>query len=263
MMNKLFSSRVLAIAVFISGSVLLLAIIVLLKFSLATDYMYHALIKDPERTAPAGNVIVAPADGTILYVRKITDGTIPMVVKKDVPVPLLEHLKFEPLRPFRKGYLIGTYMNTQGVHVNRIPNNGTIVEQHIFNGPNMDMSETETEVILSQLIPGAISLKKILGMEPFDLENKADYILQSARETLVLQDHDGYYMYIVRIADFYVGKIITWVGVKDEVTRGQKLGMIVWGSQTDLFIEDRPGLKIKVEAGDYVYGAETIFATYD
>ena len=127
----------------------------------------------------------------------------------------------------------------------------------------MDMTEAETEIILSQLIPGLVSLKKLFGVEPFDLEDKADFILKSARETLTLRDQNGYHMYIVRIADYYVGKIITWVREDTDVKRGQKLGMIVWGSQTDLFIEDRPGLSIQATAGDYVYGAESIIATYE
>lgn len=256
------SSKTVAAALFFLGTGALIYIVILLNFSLATDYLYHALIKDPERHAPEGNLIVSPADGTVLYVREIADGIIPMVVKEGVPVSVVDHVKTQLVRPFKKGYLVGIYMNTHGVHVNRVPDNGTIVEQHIYNGPHMDMTETETEVILSQLIPGMVSAKKLLGMEPFDLETKADHILKSARETLVLKDDDGYFIYIVRIADFYVGKIITWVQENAPVKRGQKLGMIVWGSQTDIFIEHRPGLQIQVSAGDYVYGAETILANY-
>ena len=38
--------------------------------------------------------------------------------------------------------------------------------------------------------------------------------------------------------------------------------MITWGSQTDLFIEETPGMQIEVRVGDYVYGGETVLATY-
>jgi phosphatidylserine decarboxylase len=237
--------------------------VLLLNFARVTDYLYHAFVKDPVRHAPAGNVIVSPADGTILYVREISDGIIPMVVKEGISVPMAEHLKTELLRPFKKGYLIGIYMNTQGVHVSRVPNNGTIIAQHIYNGPHMDMTSAETEIILSQLIPGVVSFKKILGIEPFNLTDKGDYILKSARETLTLEDETGHLVYIVRIADYYVGKILTWVHVGEKVERGQKLGMIVWGSQTDIFIEDRPGLKVTADVGEYVYGAESILAIYE
>ncbi|MBT4519360.1 MAG: phosphatidylserine decarboxylase [Halieaceae bacterium] len=244
------------------GLILLLSIAVLLQFSRATDYLYHATVKDPARVSPNGPVIVSPADGTVLYVRRVLKGTIPQVIKQGVPVPIADHLKMEPLSPFEDGYLIGIYMNTQGVHVNRVPDHGILKKQFIFNGPHMNMTKAETEIILSQLLPGMVSLKKLLGIAPFDLEGKTDYILNSARETLVLEDSRKKSVYIVRIADYWVGRILTWVPVGTPVTRGEKLGMITWGSQTDIFFENSPGMEIQVGVGDYVYGGESILATY-
>ena len=234
----------------------------LLRFAEVTDYLYHGLVKDPQRTVPDGRVIVSPADGTVLYVRKIRDGIIPQVIKTGVAVPVVDHLKAEPLRPFTDGYLVGIYMNTQGVHINRMPNNGTVEKQIIFNGPHMDMTAAELKIILTQLIPGKVTLQKMLGMAPYDIEEEADYVLKSARETLAVKDERGAYLYIVRIADYYVGKILTWVAEGESVARGEKLGMITWGSQTDLFIEDSPGMTVTVDVGDYVYGGETVVATY-
>ena len=244
------------------GVLALVAMIVLLRLTVVTDYMYAALVKDPERTAPDGPVIVAPADGTVLYVRRITDGIIPRVVKRGVEVPIVEHIKTEPSRPFKDGYLIGIYMNTHGVHINRMPNNGTVKRRIVFNGPHMDMTAAETRIIVSQMIPGLVSMRKLLGIPPHDIENESDFILKSARETLEIEDERGAYLYVVRIADYYVGKILTWVGEGEQVERGEKIGMITWGSQTDLFIEGTPGLRIAVDAGDYVYAGETVIAKY-
>jgi len=248
--------------ILLTGLVMLASILILLQFTKATDYLYHATVKDPERHSPDGSVMVSPADGTVVYIKKITEGIIPEVVKRGVPVPITEHLKMQPLRPFKSGYIIGIYMNTQGVHINRMPDNGILKKQFIFNGPHMNMTSAETEIILSQLIPGITTLKKMLGIPPFNLENKTDYILKSARETLVLEDSRKKYMYIIRIADYWVGRILTWIPLNTEVKRGQKLGMITWGSQTDLLFEDSPGLKVKVNVGDYVYAGESILATY-
>ncbi len=78
----------------------------------------------------------------------------------------------------------------------------------------------------------------------------------------MLEEERGSHIYIVRIADYYVGKILTWVEEGDPVRRGQKLGMITWGSQTDVLFEMTPATAIKVSVGDYVYGGETILATY-
>jgi phosphatidylserine decarboxylase len=248
--------------VFGVGLLLLLASVVLLRLAFATDYAYHALVKDPERTIPSGRVIVAPADGTVLYVERVVDGTAAQIVKRGVSVPLEEHFKTEPGRKLGSGWLIGIYMNTQGVHVNRVPNHGKILEQRIYNGPHMNMSKAEVDVITKQLLPGRVALRKALGMSPWEIEDDADFVLKSARETLVMEDERGAKLYVVRIADFYVGRILTWVAEGANVERGARLGMITWGSQTDLFIEDSTGLTVTANTGEYVYGGQSVVATY-
>ncbi len=254
--------RVLLLIAFGTGLFVLAGLLILLRLPLATDFLYHALVKDPPRRPPPGRVIVAPADGTVLYIRRVCDGVIPEVVKQGVAVPMIDHLKTELDSPFRDGWLVGIFMNTQGVHINRVPDTGKVKRQVVFNGPHLDMTPAEREIILSHLLPGAVSVKKWLGRPPYDLADKADFILKSARETLVLEDARGLDMYLVRIADFYVGHILTWVKVGEPVQRGQKLGMITWGSQTDLFFASSPGMQIKAEVGQYVYGGETVLATY-
>jgi phosphatidylserine decarboxylase len=234
----------------------------LLRFAAVTDHLYHALVKDPERVIPEGRVIVAPADGIVLYVRKIEAGMIPQVVKKGVAVPVAGHLKTDIAPPIEHGWLIGIYMNTHGVHINRIPNHGVVKQRTVFNGPHMSMTETERTVILTQLIPGLTALKKRFGMAPYNIEDKADYVLKSARETLMLEDERGARLFVVRIADYDVGKILTWVREGDRVERGRKMGMITWGSQVDLLIEATPDTSILADVGDYVYGGETALAAY-
>jgi len=244
------------------GIAALLGIAVLLRLTVVTDYLYHATMKDPDREIPGGHVMVSPADGRVVYVRRIRAGVIPEVVKRGVPVPVVDHTKVEPIRPFEDGYLIGIYMNTQGVHVNRMPDNGIVRRQFIFNGPHMNMTNAETSIILTQMLPGLVTLRKLLRLDPYGLEDDADFVLKSARETLVVEDERGSYLYIVRIADYWVGKILTWVSEGERVRRGQKIGLISWGSQTDLFIEETPGLAVVVDVGEYVYGGETVVATY-
>lgn len=256
-MRRWFGAAVLGI-----GLALLAALLLLLRFAVVTDYLYAALVKDPERRPPAGRVIVAPADGTVLYVKRVRDGIIPEIVKRGVAVPVTDHLKTAPRAAFQDGYLIGIYMNTYGVHVNRAPLSGAIIARTIYNGPHLEMSATETRVILTAFMPGWIDLKKLLGLPPFAIEQSADYILKSARETLAIRDLRGRHLYVIRIADYYVGKILTWVQEGQTVETGQKLGMITWGSQTDLLIEASPGLEARIESGDRVYAGETVLAVY-
>jgi phosphatidylserine decarboxylase len=250
-------------AILAVGLLGIFAVFALLRTAVATDYLYHSVVKDPERVAPGGPVMVAPADGTVLYVREVKDGVIPEVIKHGVSVPVVDLLRVDGEPRFRDGWLVGIYMNTFGVHINRIPNHGKIVEQDVYNGPHMDMTEFERRLILTEMVPGLVSIRRMLGLTAHPTEDVSDFILQSARETLVLEDERGADVYIVRIADYYVGKILTWVGVDEAVERGQRLGMISWGSQTDLFIEATPGLVIEAQVGDYVYAGETVIATYE
>ncbi len=247
---------------FVFGIWILLSQGILLRFAYITEYAYRNSCKDPERKIPSGRLIVSPADGMVLYVKAVKDGIIPEIIKRGVSVPIMEHLKISPSRPVKDGFLIGIYMNTYGVHVNRVPNNGKIMRQTIFNGPHLNMTEAETKIIAAQLVPGIVTARKLLNLSPYKIEKESDYILKSARETLEMEDERGSRIFITRIADYFVGKILTWVNEGQAVTRGERLGMITWGSQTDIFIEADDSLKIKAQAGEYVYGGESVLAEY-
>ncbi|UCF44075.1 MAG: phosphatidylserine decarboxylase [Planctomycetota bacterium] len=245
------------------GLLLLATVLLLLRLSVVTDYFYHALIKDPPRQIPPGNNIVAPADGIVLYIKKIEDGVIPEIVKKGVAIPLREFIKNDLAGPMKRGYLIGIYMNVESVHITRVPVDGTYTRQIVFNGPHMSMSKQETAVILTAMIPGLVTIKKLLGLDPFSIEKYGDYILKSARETSVFKDVRGTFIYVIRIADFWVGNILTWIEEGQDVKKGQKMGMITWGSQVDICFEHTPGLKLHdIKVGDYIYAGKTILASY-
>ena len=124
----------------------------------------------------------------------------------------------------------------------------------------MNMTQAETRIILAEMVPGWTTARKLLGMDPYAIESDSDYILKSARETLEFEDEDGRAIYVIRIADYFVGKVLTWVQEGERVERGEKLGMITWGSQTDILFEDSPGLEVVVRAGDYVYGGSSVIA---
>jgi phosphatidylserine decarboxylase len=244
------------------GLVLLLLTLLLIRLSVVTDHFYHALVKDPPRQIPTGNNIVSPADGTVLYIKRIKNGIIPEVVKEGVAIPLDELIKTKPAVMMTDGYLIGIYMNTESVHINRVPVNGTYDKQIVFNGPHMSMTKQEKAIILAKLIPGVVTIKKLLGLDPFSIEKHGDYILKSARETSVFKDVRRTFVYVIRIADYEVGSILTWIQEGQEVKKGQKMGIVTWGSQVDICFEHSAGLSIHVMEGDYVYAGETILASY-
>ncbi len=261
-LQKKYTKRWIGWLTLVIGLSVFVLVVLLLRLSVVTDHLYHALVKDPQRQIPTGNNIVSPADGTVLYVKKIKDGIIPEVVKKGVAIPLEQLTKCDLAEPIKDAYLIGIYMNTESVHINRVPIDATFVKQTIFNGPHMDMTEQEKAVILTAMIPGLVTVKKLLGLDPFSIEEHGDYILKSARETTVFKDIRGTYLYVIRIADYWVGNILTWIQEDQEVKKGQKMGMITWGSQVDICFEHTPGLKVHVNVGDYIYAGESILASY-
>ena len=64
---------------------------------------------------------------------------------------------------------------------------------------------------------------------------------------------------IVRqVAGLIARRIICNIKEQDSVTRGQRLGLIKFGSRTDLIVPDTGGLEAAVQVNDYVKGGETV-----
>ncbi|MBI2375572.1 MAG: phosphatidylserine decarboxylase [Deltaproteobacteria bacterium] len=230
------------------------------RAGIATQQLYPVLVKDPERTPPSGKVVVAPADGIVLYVRRFTNGRAPLVVKnhRALEVTDLHKLEGGP----REGLIVGIYMTTFGVHVNRAPLAGKLTRRAWFNGPDLDMSPLEKGLVLRALIPGPEALLDILGLSLSELVAESDHVLDSARESLVFEG--DLRCVVVRIADYFVGEVLTWIDVGAHVETGERIGMITWGSQTDLIIEtpDPSVIEVAVKEGELVRAGESIVARY-
>jgi phosphatidylserine decarboxylase len=62
-----------------------------------------------------------------------------------------------------------------------------------------------------------------------------------------------------QIAGLLARRVVSWVNVGDVVTRGQRLGLIQYGSRCDLYLPLAFG--VTVRPGDRVVGGETVAAT--
>ena len=91
---------------------------------------FQYTIRDPERVIPKEDrIVIAPADGTIKYIKRIQGGKIPYSEKKGRMIPILESTKTIDVQD---GYLIGIWMSFLVVHVQRVPVSG-VVEKTVLS----------------------------------------------------------------------------------------------------------------------------------
>ncbi|MFX0196787.1 MAG: phosphatidylserine decarboxylase [Candidatus Hodarchaeota archaeon] len=186
--------------------------------------------RDPERIPPDDeNGILSPADGKIIYVKKIEKGSIPFSEKNGKKFSLNDFVHCDVLP--KGGHLIGIAMSYLDVHVNRAP------------------------------IRGKISLlKHIKGL--FISLKKKEAIIQNERVFSVI-DNGLFKVGIVQIASRLVRKIVPYIRQGHEVQRGERIGVIRFGSQVDLILPDMPTLHIEIRPGERVKAGMSIIACFE
>jgi len=186
--------------------------------------------RDPERMPPDENgIIVSPADGFIRYIRKFERGTIPEAIKGKSNISIKEIAKTDLIDG--SGYIIGITMRILDVHVNRAPISGKVIFQRYIRGKFMSLKSAESDVL-------------------------------NERNTIIIDTGD-FRVGVVQIASRTVRRIESYVKIGDNVRIGQRIGMIKYGSQTDLIIPHIEGLKILCKEGENVYGGISIIARYE
>jgi phosphatidylserine decarboxylase len=207
-------------------------------------WRFYYFFRDPQRQAPKGRVLVSPADGYLLYARRVSGGQVPSPIKRGVPVPLDEWIGKVPCD--RDGTLIGIYMTALSVHYIRSPVPGRVTQVVPRPALGENLHQTRTFVRL------------ILGMQPYEQDSR--YITENARNTIAIAGEVP--VVVVQIADRYVRECDCYVAEGAAVEAGQKIGMIRMGSQCDLFIPDRAGVTLDIQPGTAVRAGETVLGTY-
>jgi phosphatidylserine decarboxylase len=202
-----------------------------LIFGFLGAIVLYKFYRDPERIPPEQpNVIVAPADGKVLYIKHAGNGMIPVARKFGQRVIKLEEFTNTDLIDDAL-YVVGITLSIINVHVNRVPVDG--------------------KVLSLNYIPGRfISLRK--GQAPFVNE----------RLTTII-DHGNYKIGVVQIASHLVRRIQSYLQEGQAVDLGQRLGMIKFGSQVDLVIPKLKNLEFTIRPGDEVEAGVSIIATYE
>jgi phosphatidylserine decarboxylase len=121
---------------------------------------------------------------------------------------------------------ISIFLNVFDVHVNRAPVAGTVKAVEYREGAFLNAMKPESGLLNEQ--------------------------------TLVVLDAGGYEVSYKQIAGLLARRIICTVKVGDRVERGQRVGLIKFGSRTDVLMPADAVLKVK--SGSRVSGGSTILA---
>lgn len=204
-------------------------VVAALTIAIAVAILAWRFYRDPERTSPPrDDIIVSPADGEVVYVRASKDGMLPVATKHGRDYELIELTK-TPLDA-DEAIVVGIAMSFLDVHVNRSPIAG--------------------KVRLRKHFPGLFGSLGQPGM-----------VFENERATTLIESKDME-IAVVQIASRLVRQIAAYVGVDEEVSLGQRIGVIRLGSQVDVVLPRRDDLEILVKPGERIFAGETILATF-
>lgn len=156
--------------------------------------------------------------------RKIPEDRGSVVSPADGKVIKIEELSREDLAPgsFRK---VSIFMNVFNVHVNRIPYSGRVklIRYHKgrFISANLDKASALNE-----------------------------------QNAIVIATNKGNNIITVQIAGLIARRIVCWINEGMSVEKGERFGLIRFGSRLDVYLP--PDTIIKVKIGDKVRSGETI-----
>jgi phosphatidylserine decarboxylase len=119
----------------------------------------------------------------------------------------------------------------------------SVLDVHIVRSP------VAGRIVSSQYVPGAF----------FNAElDKASE--ENERCALVIETETGAKVGLVLIAGLIARRIVTFAGEGASVSRGQRIGLIRFGSRVDLYLP--AGARVCVEPGQTAIGGETVVAEF-
>lgn len=133
--------------------------------------------------------------------------------------------EFEPRFLKEKSIRLSIFLNVFDVHVNRIPCEG-VVEDVVYQ-------------------PGQ-----------FMAANSPEATVRNEQNALMLRTASGAKVLCVQVAGLIARRIVCWISPGDCVQRGERFGLIRFGSRMDTFLP--LGTVMRVAVGDRVKGGETI-----
>ncbi len=159
-----------------------------------------------------------------------------MVPKKPGLVVSPADGKVIKVEPFEKsdmysgpGVKISIFMSIFNVHVNRAPSDGKVMEVRYRPGK-------------------------------FFAASKDKASLENEQNAVFLEDESGQKICFVQVAGLVARRIICRVQAGDELKRGQRIGMICFGSRLDVYLP--PDFATMVQKGDRVQAGASVLGAF-
>ena len=156
--------------------------------------------------------------------RVVPQGPRLIVASGDGKVIAIEE-EFEPRFIKDRSIRLTIFLNVFDVHINRIPCEG-VVEEVRYQ-------------------PGL-----------FLVASRPDATLRNEQNALMIRTVEGAKVLCVQVAGLIARRIVCWISSGDRAVRGERFGLIRFGSRMDTFLPI--GTVVKVAVGDRVKGGETI-----
>ena len=177
------------------------------------------------KTKAEADDIVSPADGNVIYIKRVEAKDIPIAIKNG-EISKLEELTNTDILD-TPCWLVGINMTPFDVHKNSAPISGKIILNKHFDGKYLSLKEAKSEV-------------------------------ENERNTIVI-DNGKIKIGVVQIASKKVRRVVTYFEENEMIKRGEWFGMIKFGSQVDVIIPIDYQIELNIK--DQVYAAKTIIAT--
>lgn len=130
--------------------------------------------------------------------------------------------------PGGRAYRIGIFLSVFNVHVNRVPRSGQVIGLRYFRGCFLDARAVRCAQLNEQLWID------------------------------VAEGPAGRFIRVKQIAGAIARRIVCWLRPGEEVKAGVRLGMIKFGSRTEVYVPVEAMQELLVKVGDSVKGGSTI-----
>ena len=146
------------------------------------------------------------------------------------------------------------------------PADGTIVEIRTVHEPYFLNGEATMVAIFLSVFDVHVQRAPIDGEIKFVKYNKGKFLdarnmnasLENENRVIGIVAADGFRVTVRQIAGLIARRIVGWADPGTKLTRGERLGMIRFGSRVELFLPS--GVTVTAQVGDYAKGGETIIA---